>query len=503
MDGNLLFLFIPILFLSIYPLISNFLFQSQQGTIQVVGFVLIFTVVSYMIVKAPLDCSQIIFCTLIIGIILRTAYAFYTPVYIRQHDVESIDGFGHLGYIWNIFSNNRLPEHNQWQFYQPPLHHILSALWLKYLSFTGISLDASLEGLSVLPLIYSSLTLVVSYKILKMFDLSKKSMTIAFGIIAFHPTFIILAGSINNDMLSIFLMLLAYMYILQWNRSCALKDIVFTAVALALAALTKISTLMLALPIGFIFLFKLFQRNKTKTSLQLWSQYIIFAVISIPIALSHSVYSYIRFEQALGYVPLPGNENSALFVGNYSFTDRFVKPFSPTFFSEVFPNPFKDYNLPEYIIKSSIFGEYSFGGKELMGTCLLIITVVIIALSLLAMITTAIHLIKNKTNIVPILSLYILWITLMFSHVMFNINYPFGCTMDFRYIVPTILVGAVSIGLFYDRVQSFNNIPLTPPSQSIMTSRKHMSTSMRFLGKFISVCTMAFCILSMLFYMFG
>ena len=43
-----------------------------------------------------------------------------------------------------------------------------------------------------------------------------------------------------------------------------------------------------------------------------------------------------------------------------------------------------------------------------------------------------------------------LWLIQIGSYLMFNLQYPFGCTMDLRYIVPTIIVGAAYLGIALD-----------------------------------------------------
>ena len=68
---------------------------------------------------------------IIIGILLRTMYIIYTPITERQHDVDYFNYEGHLSYINTIYETGKLPETNEWQYYHPPLHHFLSAVWLK------------------------------------------------------------------------------------------------------------------------------------------------------------------------------------------------------------------------------------------------------------------------------------------------------------------------------------------------------------------------------------
>ena len=48
----------------------------------------------------------------------------------------------------------------------------------------------------------------------------------------------------------------------------------------------------------------------------------------------------------------------------------------------------------------------------------------------------------------------VLWGVIYSTFLYFNVEYPFGCTMDFRYIVPTAFLGAIFIGKCFDQIGS-------------------------------------------------
>ena len=56
---------------------------------------------------------------------------------------------------------------------------------------------------------------------------------------------------------------------------------------------------------------------------------------------------------------------------------------------------------------------------------------------------------KDKNSFI-IMILLITFFTNMISYYSFNIQYPYLCTMDFRYIVPTIFTGIVTICVVLD-----------------------------------------------------
>ncbi len=45
------------------------------------------------------------------------------------------------------------------------------------------------------------------------------------------------------------------------------------------------------------------------------------------------------------------------------------------------------------------------------------------------------------------------YVLLMAQFLVFCFQYPFTCSMDFRYIVPTLLIGALFIGIFTERME--------------------------------------------------
>ena len=42
------------------------------------------------------------------------------------------------------------------------------------------------------------------------------------------------------------------------------------------------------------------------------------------------------------------------------------------------------------------------------------------------------------------------------SYITMNLKLPYGCTMDFRYVVPTLFVGIIFVGIELENVQRKN-----------------------------------------------
>ena len=383
--------------------------------------------------------KKIILAVIIIGIILRIIYIAYTPITKRQHDMEK--EVGHLAYIETIYETGKLPEHNKWQFYQQPLHHIISAGWLKLAEVFGIGLENAEESLQILTAIYSSVIIVISYFILKELGIDDKLKLLVITIIAVHPTFIILSGSINNDILMIMLTFFGILYLIKWYKNSSIKNTVILAITTGLIALTKISGAIIAIPILYVFMDKFWrnyflEKDRKKTIKKYILECIVFGVIALGIGLSYSIRNFLLFNQSVFYVPKAGQ---IVYCGDRSLFDRF-NPFSKEWL-KVFAYPVGDCNVWAYLIKSSLFGEYHLESINVISVAMLVLNVAIIMISLICLFKLFI----TKGKSVELKMIIVFYFTQILMFIYSNIKMPYACTMDFRYIVPTILFGMIFI----------------------------------------------------------
>ncbi len=382
--------------------------------------------------------KKLIFAIMIIGIILRINYISYTTIDERQHDLEK--DVGHLAYIETIYNTGKLPEHNEWQFYQQPLHHIIAAGWLKINEKIGVDLQSAEEGIQILTAIYSGAIIVISYFILKELNIGDKLKLLIITIISVHPTFIILSGSINNDILMIMLTFFGVLYLIKWYKNSSMKNTIILAITTGLIALTKISGTIIAIPILYIFIDKLFMdyfKEKDKKVIKRYIlKFLVFGVIALGLGLSYSIRNWLLFNQSIFYVPKAGQ---AVYCGDRSWLDRFTL-FSKEWLN-VFSYPVDDCNIWAYLIKSSLFGEYHLENINLISIFMLILNVVIIIVSLICLVKLVFT--KGKSTEIKMIILFYCTEILMFLYS--NIKMPYACTMDFRYIVPTILFGMIFI----------------------------------------------------------
>lgn len=383
---------------------------------------------------------------IILALIIRLTYIIKTPYTEKQHDVEP-NGNG-LSYIFTIYETGRLPQDNIGQHYHPPLHQIICAIWLKIISIFTTNTAFLCESLQFITLTYGVLMLYVIYNIAKELKFDNKIKLLLMFIVAFHPFLIILSGSLNNDCLCVLITMWTILRLIKWYKNDSLKNTTILAITTGLCVMTKTSGAIVAIPIIYVFLLRLYKeikksQNKVNTFKKYMYLYIFFGCIALPIGLWYPIRNYIEFEQPILYVMDPHNSN--LYVGNYTILQRFM-PFSNEI-SKIYCDPWTDYNIPIFLLKCSLFEEYAWKTGTILNICYYIS----IAVNLILIVYTIYCIIKNlcaknKQNQIWKIALFLLFIFNILSYITMNIKLPYGCTMDFRYMVSTLFVGAIFVG---------------------------------------------------------
>lgn len=60
---------------------------------------------------------------------------------------------------------------------------------------------------------------------------------------------------------------------------------------------------------------------------------------------------------------------------------------------------------------------------------------------------------NHKRNLEWKIALFLLFIFNILSYITMNLKLPYGCTMDFRYIVSTLFVGALFVGIQLENIE--------------------------------------------------
>lgn len=416
---------------------------------------------------------------LLMGILLRLYYILATPVIqSRQYDLGSVDAeqgifTGHLGYIFYLFTKKGLPDFDPrevYQFFHPPLHHILSALWMGVVSLFTDNRKVWIEWLQVLPLLYSVLILLVIWQICKEFKLQGRAQRFVMAIAAFHPSLIFMAGSINNDGLALLFQFLTIWMALRWYRERNYMNILGIALSISLGMLTKLSVGMFAIPVGFLFLYVFITEwREGAQKATVWTgfpkkrfvQYVIFGIVCVPIGLSWAVRCLLRFGMPLTYVNrLP--EQSWQYVGNYSLMERFFIPNPIKFLKNLAQGSLGfGENVWVQLFRTSALGECDLSTFPMWGKIIALLMIAVAAcLAIWAFVLLVRVFVFGKKEEFPALDMGIrcFWLigylVLFGSYLNFCYNFPHQCTMNFRYMVPTVLYPAVAAGLAIKRVDN-------------------------------------------------
>ena len=441
--------------------------------------------IAYMVATKRLKAHHVAIILLVAGYALRVGYMLHTPAATRQHDTYSKNFNGHEAYAWTLFETGELPKINDYQFYHPPLNAMLQSAFMRIMDgFSsmfggGWFPDAYAYGkpsyvdnhryflystCQILSVLYSFVTAVTLMKMLKLFHFNEKTYLFLSAFVVFYPRHIQFAGMLNNDAVAYMLSVLALYFALKWWKDGkSLVYILLCGLAVGLGMMTKLSSATICLPIAGIFIYEFIRTLlKKDKALPLWKmvvQYGVFLCVCAPIGLWFQVYASIRFDQPLGFVF--SNLNKKLYTGNYSLWDRFGIAFDLSeYFGSLYCIPFEgNYNLFNYALRSSIFGEFTYTQGTGWGAVSVLFAYLGVAFLQIGAIWSVVLWWKNRkdengflrkdspANHQDVLFILLLVASQVLSEMYFYVKMPYGCTMDFRYIMPLILGLALSVGL--------------------------------------------------------
>lgn len=402
-----------------------------------------------------------------LGFCLKLYYIIVTSVYTRQYNIDSFDvESGQAGYIEYLVNHRQLPDFDlreRWQFTQPPLHHMISALWVHINeNLLGVGRDPARESVQTLPLFYSMCIMIAAYKILRYFGLKGKSLYIPLLIVNFHPAFILLSGSINNDTLWVALVMAAAAATLEWYREQTLQRMIPVAVCVGCALMTSISAALIALPVALVFLSALMKaggKKKKGRRKELLRQLVCFCVICLPLGLWFLVRGYYKWGIPFGYSG-EITAGSMQYLGDRSFGER-IRDFSSYQWASPFQQwayydddgalqGYNEFNPIISMLKTSLFGAYinegTFATRFGVNTATILFWVNLL-IAVFALVAMAAVCIKRLSVEKAFLASF--YVMLMGSFFIKASKYPYTAALDFRFITPTVIIGAVFMGLAF------------------------------------------------------
>lgn len=441
--------------------------KNKALAVAIVSVIVAAAAIAFIKINFEVSDAVIIGLLIALGIAIRFVYILYTGVVDRQHDVGDFTGSaGHAGYIKYWYENGlKLPDfdvRSYWQYYHPPFHHWLMAALMKILTFFGVDFLKAGEAAQILPMLYSSLTMIVSYRVFRLVKLNGVPLIAATAIVCFHPTFIIFGGSFNNDMLLMLFMMAAILWGLRWYREPVMKNIIPLALCIGLGMMTKLSGWMVAPAVAFLFLVILIKN--IKKPLKYIGQYVVFGVICIPLGIWWQVRNLLKFRIPLTYVPDLG-ANSVMYSGNMPLAERLFSfgngQLDFVYGSITFVGaPYNEYNPTLGLFKTAMFDECANSVSDVhypqihvTGPILFWISVV---LFLICFVCFIVSMVRKSENINGVERVYfaLLFAVILGSYYMFCLAYPLACTFNIRYAMPLIPLCAMGMGLITQRTEN-------------------------------------------------
>lgn len=392
----------------------------------------------------------------VVSFIIRAFYIIYTPSWCRQHDVIGFGAeYGQAAFIEYFYEKIRLIDFDPrqyWGFFQPPLHHMLAGLWLRLQvvigSIAGWNYDHSCENVQCLILIYACLLTIFVIKIMRLLGIKGKGLLIGVAFVALHPCFILMSGSINNDMLCVLLQIVSTYYFISWiKKEDSTIALCLSALFLGLAMMTKLSAILLAPAMAVVFLTRLIKLLKNKGNIvKLFSQYMLFGIISIPIGVWSPVRNFVKFGVPLNFTPEVGEPLDEGIIQRV-FDLRTSTPFTCM---HVNGNEYDEYNVILAVLKTSLFGEYNFSDTTFLMTplcwCVLILAVVL----MIYIVMVSVKVCFNGNSILHETKLFLAVYEIVSVIFLFNLCFsiPNFSSQDFRYIAHILVVQAIFVGAY-------------------------------------------------------
>ena len=403
------------------------------------------------------------------GCVLRLIYVLFSTIYERQYDIGQMDlqagytgGGGHLAYIQYLYENWRLPDVDPtavYQFHHPPLHHLLSAAWMK-VSSIFISDPAVLEEtIQAVPFLCSLVSLWVIYRIIRYFALTENVQLFLMALFCVHPSLILLSGSVNNDCMALMFTLLTVYTTLEWSRKRSFGWILGIALSIGLGMCTKQNVAEMAFPIAAVFLYVLVTEwKKNGFPRMLFGQFAAFGLVSVPLGMSFYIRNLIRFNTPLVWV-YELAEDSWQYTGNVPVINRFLWPIPAELVDNL--KNFRigcGYNVWMQIIRTSVLGEWDMAGVgkvvKLLAVGMMFLGALLAVCALAAFADVFVLRAKKYAMGIPARILFAGgYLVNMLFYLVFAYNYPQECSMHFRYIEITLLFPAVALGFWMEKTQ--------------------------------------------------
>ena len=448
--------------------------EVWTGRFKYLFFLTVFACIAYLLYchhTGGLTDKRVIIVLMILVLAARLVYITEIGIRTNQHDTSNFfkeGNTGHTGYI-QYLREYGIPEFDvttSGQFYHPPLHHLVCGWFLDVQESFGIDFEIAIENLQILTLFYSMVTLYAAYRVLALLGFTGAPLYVPMVLLGFHPTFYLFSGSINNDCLSVMFAFLAVWAALEWYKKPSFLWIAWLGVCIGCSMFAKFATGVIAPAVAFMFLHRLISERGWKGRGVLIGQFALFGVICIPLGIGWQARNALVYDGPFFHVPRLSDEADQ-YLGGYSTWERFTDWDSLEDFG-VYPMrtgtqgaEYFEHCIPLAVLKMSMFGEYSkwkdYHIYDAAGNTLFWVNVIVVIATLVGLAFCVWHFYRRKTEEdfvsavgfgrMPCFFFIAYWVTMILSYIPFCFGFPHFCSMDFRYMVPTLLTGAVFLAV--------------------------------------------------------
>ena len=379
-----------------------------------------------------------------VGCIMRIGFCLYNGFFDHAHDMWYINDFSSDSkgtYLGFILINHQLPSRITGQLYQQPLSYFASAVscWIVK-PFLNTDDWYYIGGAAKLSnCLFSCLTLILTSKLSDIIKVKKYAKVITVSIIAFMPSFYLLGGTLSEDMLSCFIILLEIYLTIKYSKDPTFKNIIILAITYGLGLLTSLRCILpvfytLILLAERIIVYKNTKKDVFRT--------VSFFAVTLCLGIGGYLRNLIMFGVPFTYFYTPG-EGNWTWTADRNLLDRLGFFSLKNIKSTPYVNPDEDCNLITYFTKTELFGEFGFEISEFLPYILLYIDIIFTIFVIVMIIWRFKAILKNKFHGI------IMLVTLGFglAVMLFYLLNPFSGFMDSRYFQIMVILKALMFGM--------------------------------------------------------
>jgi len=394
------------------------------------------------------------------GFVAAFVFVLKLPYLFSWHDLASYSADfsgagkpdGHLGYIAYLVEYGRLPLEDPRidgysVFYNPPLYHMVQACFMKLNLLLGIEQETALENLQLVTMLCTCACAMAAVDLMRLMGAKERGVRVGAALMSFQPMMLLMGATLNNDILSVLLVLWCVLFTVRWHKTRRMRDIVLSGVTLGLGMAAKMSIAIIIPCIATVFAVDFFRDWKK------WKRYAgqfaVFLLVSVPEAVAWPLFHLMAYQMPLNYVRLPAE---TINVSGYSLWQRFGIPGHDAI-RGLFYSPTRriNHNVWMQTLKTGMFDELTlFAEGTFMWYAAYLVLVLFAGMLLAALVLFIRMLVQKRSPVDGVTRLFLAsyGALLIGSYLNFCIQYPYICTFNFRYILPVLALCALAYALY-------------------------------------------------------